>query len=94
MSTPNNKPERQNKFPNLKSNDVSNNLINNNLNKGIPPEDANSDGIVDSDDLAIVVVESSNFCSENCLADVDGSGFIDLYDVILIFNYIQNHLNQ
>ncbi len=93
LSTPNNRPESQNNFQSLKYNAVNNNL-NNNSNMPVPPEDANSDGIVDSDDLAIAIVESNNFCSENCLADVDGNGFTDLTDVVLIFEYIETHLNQ
>ena len=93
LSTPNNKPDRQNNIPNLSNNGAGNNLINDNLNMPVPPEDVNNDGIVDSDDLAICLIESYDFCQESCQADVNGDTLTDLTDLIFIYNYICNHLN-
>lgn len=86
--------ESQGNYPNLISDKESNSMNNNGVNMPFPPEDANSDGIVDADDLAISIVEKDNYCSENCLADVDGNGYTDLTDVVIIYNYILTYLNQ
>ncbi len=57
-------------------------------------EDVNNDGVVDSDDIAISIVESASFCESNCLADVNGDGFTNVTDTSIIYNYICEHLNQ
>ena len=52
------------------------------------PEDITADGVVDIDDLAICVLQASQFCSGTCTGDLNGDSLVDLTDIIQLYNYI------
>lgn len=90
LSASNNNPGGQPNISNAESITLTNKIVK----MPVPPEDVNSDGVVDSDDLAICLIELYDYCSENCQADVNGDTYTDLTDLLTIYNYICSHLNS
>jgi hypothetical protein len=49
--------------------------------------DLNDDLLVNGDDLNIVRSFWGNNCSDNCIADVDQSGVVDIFDIVQVLDF-------